>query len=116
MPKLAVKQRKNIKDSSIRDAAAISVKPKKRSKSKGTSQQQLTAAQLFERAQAAIAFERYDAALECLKDALALEPENLEVIDARGALLAELGREQEAVQVGSGGRGSEGVSKGSANK
>jgi kinesin family protein 5 len=98
MPKLGAKTRRSIKESS-RDY--VPIKPKqKRSKSKGTSQQQLSAAQLFERAQQAIAFERYDAALECLKDALELEPENLEIIDARGALLAELGREVEAIQVG----------------
>lgn len=100
MPKLAGQNRKKIKDSS-RDAAAA-VKPKRgkpKSRSQGTSQKQLSAAQLFERAQQAIAFERYDAALECFKDALELEPENLDIIDARGALLAELGREAEAIQV-----------------
>lgn len=108
MPKHGGINRKKIKDSSRggsdpTEPAAGSKKAaasKKRSKSKGTSQQSLSAAQLFERAQAAIAFERYDAALECMKDALELEPENLEIIDARGALLAELGREEEAVQVG----------------
>jgi kinesin family protein 5 len=98
MPKLAGQNRKKIKDSS-RDAAAA-VKPKRKSRSQGTSQKQLSVAQLFERAQAAMAFERYDAALECFREALELEPENLEIIDARGALLAELGREEEAIQVG----------------
>lgn len=99
MPKLASTNRKKIKDRS-RDAKPVKAKQKqKRSKSQGTSQQQLTAAQLFERAQQAIAFERYEVALELLKDAIDIEPENLEIIDARGALLAELGREEEAVQV-----------------
>lgn len=101
MPKLAGQNRKKIKDS-VRDAAPA-VKPKRgkqKSRSQGTSQKQLSVAQLFERAQLAMAVERYDAALECFKDALELEPENLDIIDARGALLAELGREAEAIQVG----------------
>jgi len=99
MPKLAGQNRKKIKERS----KDVPVKTKqRRSKSQGTSQQQLTAAQLFERAQQAIAFERYDTALGCLKDALELEPENAEILDARGALLAELGREEEAIQVGAG--------------
>jgi Flp pilus assembly protein TadD len=99
MPKLASTNRKKIKERS-RDAAPVTPKQKhKGSKSQGNSQQQLTAAQLFERAQRAIAFERYEVALELLKDAIDIEPENLEIIDARGALLAELGREEEAVQV-----------------
>lgn len=62
--------------------------------------QALTADELYERAQAALAFDNYDAALECMRDALELEPENLEVLDAYGALLAELGSSEQAIQVG----------------
>ncbi|KAF8071059.1 SPBC16D10.01c [Scenedesmus sp. PABB004] len=69
-----------------------------RAKAKGAARPALSAAQLFERAQAALAFERFDAALECFRDALELEPENAEIVDAHGALLAELGRTEEAVQ------------------
>jgi hypothetical protein len=71
-------------------------------KSQGQRQkkQALTADELYERAQAALAFDNYDMAQECMRDALELEPENLEVLDAYGALLAELGSSEQAVQVG----------------
>lgn len=72
---------------------------KPRKSGKGTVKPTLTAGQLYNRAQQALAFERYDAALECMRDALELEPENVEIIDAHGALLAELGRIDEALQV-----------------
>eukprot|EP00882_Tetradesmus_deserticola_P011226 GHRQ01011876.1.p1 GENE.GHRQ01011876.1~~GHRQ01011876.1.p1 ORF type:complete len:130 (+),score=35.99 GHRQ01011876.1:333-722(+) len=88
--------RKKLKSGSVKSSTA---KPKARGSSKGTARQSLSAGQLFERGQQALAFERYDAALECMRDALQLEPENTEFLDAHGALLAELGRVQEAVQV-----------------
>eukprot|EP00775_Hariotina_reticulata_P004798 gene4798-5048_t len=84
--------RKKIKSGSVR------TEKKSKRASKGTARPTLTAAQLFDRAQQALAFERYDAATECLRDALQLEPENVEVLDAYGALLAELGQIDEAVQ------------------
>jgi kinesin family protein 5 len=59
----------------------------------------LTAEQLYEQAQTALAFDRFEAALECFKDALQLEPENVEILDAYGALLAEVGQREEAIQV-----------------
>jgi len=85
--------RKKIKCGSVR------TEKKTKRTSKGTARPTLTAAQLFDRAQQALAFERYDTATECLRDALQLEPENIEVLDAYGALLAELGQIDEAVQV-----------------
>jgi Flp pilus assembly protein TadD len=93
-------RRNTIKDSAPRAAPAVSRRRSgnKASSSAGRSKPALTAAQLYERAQQAVAFERYDAALECMRDALALEPENIDVLDALGALLAELGRTEEAVQ------------------
>jgi hypothetical protein len=106
MPKLGGINRKKIKDSSGSrgEAAAAAAgkkqkQAKKRSSAGGTSKQQLSAAQLYERAQQALAFERYDAALESLRDACELEPDAVEYVDAAGALLAELGRGDEAVQV-----------------
>lgn len=71
----------------------------KRKGSKGAAKQAMSAAQLYEAAQAALAVDEYERALECLRDALQLEPENLELLDAHGALLAELGRTEEAVAV-----------------
>ena len=59
----------------------------------------LTAEQLYEQAQAALAFDNYETALECFKDALQLEPENVEVLDAYGALLAEVGQREQAIEV-----------------
>jgi Flp pilus assembly protein TadD len=88
--------RKKLKGASVKSSTA---KPKAKGSSKGTARPSLSAGQLFERAQQALAFERYDAALECMRDALQLEPENTDIIDAHGALLAELGRVEEAVQV-----------------
>lgn len=87
--------RKKLKGASVKSSTA---KPKAKGSSKGTARPSLSAGQLFERAQQALAFERYDAALECMRDALQLEPENTDIIDAHGALLAELGRVDEAVQ------------------
>lgn len=66
---------------------------------KGTAKTALTAGQLLVRAQQAVAFEKYDAALECMREALQLEPENTEILDSLGALLAELGMVGEAVKV-----------------
>lgn len=94
MPKPAG-NRKKLKGSTVKSSTA---KPKAKG-SKGTAKPNLTAGQLFDRAQQAIAFERYDAAIECMRDALQLEPENVEILDAYGALLAELGSVEEAVEV-----------------
>jgi Flp pilus assembly protein TadD len=95
MPKPAG-NRKKLKGASVKSSTA---RPKAKGSSKSTARPSLSAGQLFERAQQALAFERYDAALECMRDALQLEPENTDIIDAHGALLAELGRVDEAVQV-----------------
>eukprot|EP00878_Enallax_costatus_P016578 GHUV01017394.1.p1 GENE.GHUV01017394.1~~GHUV01017394.1.p1 ORF type:complete len:317 (+),score=108.87 GHUV01017394.1:512-1462(+) len=85
--------RTGIKGSTVKSSTG-----KPRTKGKGVAKPSLTADQLFERAQQALAFERYEAALDCMRDALQLEPENLEIIDAYGALLAELGRTDAALQ------------------
>jgi Flp pilus assembly protein TadD len=108
MPKLGT-NRKKIKDSSrAEDPAEAKQKHKRKQRAAaaaaaaagdGTSRQQLAAARLFEAAQQAIAQEQYEAALEALRDACELAPDNVELLDAHGALLAELGMEEEAVRV-----------------
>lgn len=85
---------------SIKGSTVQSATGKPRTKRKGMAKPSLTAGQLFDRAQQALAFDRYDAALECMRDALQLEPENLEILAAHGALLAELGKTEDAIQVG----------------
>lgn len=58
-----------------------------------------SADQLYEQAQHALAVDDYDAAKDCLKEAVQLEPDNVELLDAYGALLSEVGPQSEAVQV-----------------
>ncbi|GAX77182.1 hypothetical protein CEUSTIGMA_g4628.t1 [Chlamydomonas eustigma] len=59
----------------------------------------LTAQQLYEKAQAALLYDDYDTAREALRQAASLEPENLEIVEAYGSLLAELGEQEQAVLV-----------------
>ena len=59
----------------------------------------LTAHQLFQQAQLALQYDDFDSARTALKKAAKLEPSNIEIVDALGALLAEIGPEDEAVLV-----------------
>jgi hypothetical protein len=59
----------------------------------------LTPAQLLEQAQLALQFDDFDAARMALRKAVKLDPRNVECLDALGALLAEVGPEEEAVEV-----------------
>ncbi|GBF92334.1 hypothetical protein Rsub_05536 [Raphidocelis subcapitata] len=72
---------------------------KKASAGRGAAQPALSAAELIERAQAALAYDDYDSALLALSEAAAREPGNPEALDAYGSLLAEVGRAEEAVEV-----------------
>eukprot|EP00798_Chlamydomonas_sp_ICE-L_P014213 gene14213-20183_t len=56
-----------------------------------------TADQLYQQAQLALQYDDYDSAKASLKKAVKLEPQNLEVLEAYGSLLAEIGDEKEAV-------------------
>ncbi len=60
---------------------------------------QPTARELLDRAEQAIAFDDYDGAKAALQQAAKNEPDNVEVLDALGALLAETGDVEEAMQV-----------------
>ncbi|PNH10263.1 hypothetical protein TSOC_003022 [Tetrabaena socialis] len=59
----------------------------------------LSPQQLYEQAQLALQFDDFDAARTALRKAVKLDPSNIECMDALGALLAEVGPEEEAVQV-----------------
>lgn len=69
------------------------------SKKKGPADRQLTAQMLYEQAQFALQYDDFDAARTALKKAAKMEPMNVEIVDALGALLAEIGPPNEAVQV-----------------
>lgn len=66
---------------------------------KGTSAPAPTAKQLYEQALLALQYDDFDSATKCLKRAAKQEPENLEIIETLGALLAENGPPSEAIQV-----------------
>jgi kinesin family protein 5 len=59
----------------------------------------LSAAQLYEQAQIALQFDDYEGARDALRRATQMEPENVEVVEAYGSLLAEIGDVEEAVAV-----------------
>lgn len=59
----------------------------------------VTATQLFDQAREALAFDDVDRAKTCFQKALQLEPDNAELVDAYGALLAEIGPPHEALLV-----------------
>lgn len=64
-----------------------------------------TAQQLYEQAQLALQYDDFDSARAALKRAAKLEPSNVEILDALGALLAEVGPEDEALLVSHGSDG-----------
>lgn len=66
---------------------------------KGPGSRPLSAQQLFEQAQIALQYDDFDAARTALKKAAKMEPMNIVYVDALGALLAEIGPENEAIQV-----------------
>ena len=55
--------------------------------------------QLYEQAQLALQYDDYDTARTALKKAAKMEPSNVEIVDALGALLAEIGPQNEAIAV-----------------
>ncbi|KAG2484624.1 hypothetical protein HYH03_016578 [Edaphochlamys debaryana] len=59
----------------------------------------ISAQQLYEQAQLALKFDDFDSARMALRKAVKMEPKNVEYVDALGALLAEVGPEEEAVEV-----------------
>jgi kinesin family protein 5 len=59
----------------------------------------LTAQKLYEQAQLSMQYEDFDAARTALKKAAKMEPSNIEIVEALGALLSEIGPENEAIQV-----------------
>ncbi|GLC46815.1 hypothetical protein PLESTB_001800400 [Pleodorina starrii] len=59
----------------------------------------VTPQQLYEQAQLAIQYQDYDSARTALRKAAKMDPKNVEYLDALGALLAEIGPEDEAVEV-----------------
>lgn len=71
--------------------AAAAGKPK--------SQATMSAQQLFDHARQALMFDRYNEAKDFFRRALKLEPHNLEFLDTYGAVLAEVGPPDEALQV-----------------
>jgi kinesin family protein 5 len=60
---------------------------------------QAQAATVFEQAQRALEVDDYEVGLRLLRQAAELEPDNAEVTDALGALLAEIGPQEEARSV-----------------
>lgn len=58
-----------------------------------------TSKQLYEQAMLALQYDDYDSAKKCLKRAAKQEPQNLEIVETLGALLAEIGPVNEAIQV-----------------
>lgn len=68
-------------------------------KKKGAANRQLSPEQLYEQAQFALQYDDFDAARTALKKAAQLAPSNMVILDALGALLAEIGPEKEALQV-----------------
>lgn len=60
----------------------------------------LTPQQYFQQAQLALRYDDYDAARTAMRKAVQLDPRNVEYVDALGALLAEIGPEEEAIEVG----------------
>lgn len=59
----------------------------------------VTPQQLYEQAQLALQYDDFDSARTALRKAVKLDPKNIECVDALGALLAEVGPEEEAVEV-----------------
>ncbi|GIL82282.1 hypothetical protein Vretimale_7247 [Volvox reticuliferus] len=59
----------------------------------------VTAQQLYEQAQLALQYNDYDSARTALRKAAKMDPKNVEYLDALGALLAEIGPEDEAIEV-----------------
>ncbi|KAG2436429.1 hypothetical protein HXX76_006732 [Chlamydomonas incerta] len=59
----------------------------------------ITPQQLYEQAQLALQYDDFDSARTALRKAVKLDPKNIECVDALGALLAEVGPEEEAVEV-----------------
>ncbi|GFR51970.1 hypothetical protein Agub_g14496, partial [Astrephomene gubernaculifera] len=60
---------------------------------------QLTPRQLYERALLALRYDDFDSARTAMRKAVSLDPDNIEYLDAFGALLAEVGPAEEAIQV-----------------
>lgn len=69
---------------------------KAKSKRRPTNTRQLTAEELYNQAQVALQYDDCESALEALRQAVSLEPENLPVLEAFGSLLAEMGDEEQA--------------------
>ncbi|GIL67164.1 hypothetical protein Vafri_20615 [Volvox africanus] len=59
----------------------------------------MTAQQLYEQAQLALQYNDYDSARTAFRKAAKMDPKNVEYLDALGALLAEIGPEDEAIEV-----------------
>ncbi|KAG2454618.1 hypothetical protein HYH02_000459 [Chlamydomonas schloesseri] len=59
----------------------------------------ITPQQLYEQAQLALQYDDFDSARTALRKAVKLDPKSIECVDALGALLAEVGPEEEAVEV-----------------
>ncbi|GLI63511.1 hypothetical protein VaNZ11_006496 [Volvox africanus] len=59
----------------------------------------VTAQQLYEQAQLALQYNDYDSARTAFRKATKMDPKNVEYLDALGALLAEIGPEDEAIEV-----------------
>ncbi|KXZ42721.1 hypothetical protein GPECTOR_122g462 [Gonium pectorale] len=60
---------------------------------------QVTPQQLYARAQVALQHQDYDSARTALRKAVKLAPKNVEYVETLGALLAEVGPEEEALEV-----------------
>eukprot|EP00873_Tetraselmis_striata_P029873 jgi/Tetstr1/450137/TSEL_037179.t1 len=72
-------------------------KPKRKGKTKVKQRDVASPEVLYERAQDALTREEYETALSLLKTAVELDPNNTEINDAYGCLLAECGQTEEAV-------------------
>lgn len=82
-----------------RNARQRPTKPNRKGKAKVKHRDVASPEVLYERAQDALTREDYDSALSMLKSAVELDPQNPEIHDAYGSLLAECGRAEEAVAV-----------------